>query len=120
MPDELYLEFSRNGNRTNYQKPYFERLSSLSALLLGECLENKGRFLPGIIARVKAIAAERSWTMPAHDGSLTCFNGTPHIDLGSSHRTLTFALVYDWLRDVLPQDVKDLILAVCDRRTFQP
>ena len=120
VPDELYLEFSRNGNRTNYQKPYFERLSSLSALLLGECLENKGRFLPGIIARVKAIAAERSWTMPAHDGSLSCFNGTPHIDLGSSHRTLTFALVYDWLRDVLPQDVKDLIYAECNRRTFQP
>ena len=120
LPDDLYLEFSRTGNRTHYQEPYFKRLSGLSSLLLGECLENKGRFLPGIVARVKAIAAERSWTMPAHDGSLTCFNGTPHIDLGSSHRTVTFAFVYDWLRDVLPQDVKDLIRAECDRRTFQP
>ena len=120
LPDDLYLEFSRTGNRTHYQEPYFKRMSGLSALLLGECLENKGRFLPGIVARVKAIAAERSWTMPAHDGNLTCFNGTPHIDLGSSHRTLTFALVYDWLKDVLPPDVKDLIRAECDRRTFQP
>ncbi|MBQ7189720.1 MAG: hypothetical protein IJR99_09930 [Kiritimatiellae bacterium] len=120
VPDELYLEFSRNGNRTNYQKPYFMRVETLSNLLLGECLENKGRFLPGIIARVKAIAAERSWTIPAHDGGLTCFNGTPHIDLGSSRRTITFAFVYDWLRDVLPQDVKDLIMTECDRRTFQP
>ena len=60
LPDDLYLEFSRNGNRTHYQEPYFGRLNSLSALLLGECLENKGRFLPGIIARVKAIAAECS------------------------------------------------------------
>ncbi|MBR1588935.1 MAG: hypothetical protein IJ658_11495 [Kiritimatiellae bacterium] len=120
LPDELYLEFSRNGNRTHYQGPYFKRLKALSALLLGECLENKGRFLPGIVALVKAIAAERSWTMPAHDASLTCFNGTPHIDLGSSHRTLTFAFVYDWLRDVLPQDAKDIIRAECDRRTFQP
>ncbi|MBR4170980.1 MAG: hypothetical protein IKR48_04955 [Kiritimatiellae bacterium] len=120
VPDDLYLEFSRNGNRRNFETPYFARLNSLSDLLLGECLENKGRFLPGIIAHVKAIAAERSWTMPAHDGELTCFNGTPHIDLGSSHRTLIFAFVYDWLRDVLPQDVKDLILAECDRRTFQP
>jgi len=120
VPDDLYLEFSRNGNRRNFETPYFARLYSLSDLLLGECLENKGRFLPGIIARVKAIAVERSWTMPAHDGELTCFHGTPHIDLGSSHRTLTLAFVYDWLRDVLPQDVKDLILAECDRRTFQP
>ena len=120
LPDELYLEFSRNGNRRNYERPYHARVSALSALLLGECLENKGRFLPGIVARVKAIAAERSWSMPAHDGSLSCFNGTPHIDLGSSRRTLVFAFVYDWLRDVLPQDVKDLVRAECDRRTFQP
>ena len=120
LPDDLYLEFSRTGNRTHYQVPYFARLNDLISLLLGECLENKGRFLPGIVARVKAISAERSWTMPAHDADLTCFNGTPHIDLGSSHRTVTFAFVYDWLRDVLPQEVKDLIRAECDRRTFQP
>ena len=120
VPDELYLEFTRNGNRRNFETPYFARIDTLSTLLLGECLENKGRFLPGIISRVKAIAAERSWTMPAHDGDLTCFNGTPHIDLGSCHRTITFSFVYDWLRDVLPQDVKDLIFAECDRRTFQP
>ena len=120
LPDELYLEFSRNGNRTHYQEPYFKRLSALASLLLGECLENKGRFLPGIVARIDAICAERSWTMPAHDGSLSCFNGTPHIDLGSSHRTLTLALAYDWLGGLLPAETRQKIVDECDRRTFQP
>ncbi len=120
LPDDLYLEFSQNGNRTHYQVPYFKRLSDLSALLLGECLENKGRFIPGIVARIDAICAERSWTMPAHDGSLSCFNGTPHIDLGSSHRTLTLALAYDWLGDRLSAETRKKIMDECDRRTFQP
>ena len=120
LPDDLYLEFSRNGNRTHYQAPYFRRLTTLSSLLLGECLENKGRFMPGIIARVDAICAERSWTMPAHDPGLTCFNGTPHIDLGSSHRTQTLSLVYDWLGDKLPAETRKKIMDECDRRTFQP
>ena len=120
LPDDLYLEFTRTGNRTHYQDPYFKRINSLCSLLLGECLENKGRFLPGIIARIDAICAERSWTMPAHDASLSCFNGTPHIDLGSSHRTLTFALAYDWLGDRLPAETRKKIVDECDRRTFQP
>ena len=120
LPDDLYLEFSRTGNRTHYQDPYFKRINSLCSLLLGECLENKGRFLHGIVARIDAICSERSWTMPAHDASLSCFNGTPHIDLGSSHRTLTFALAYDWLGDRLPVGTRKKIVDECDRRTFQP
>ena len=120
LPDDLYLEFSRNGNRTHYQEPYFKRLNALTALLLGECLENKGRFIPGIVANIDAICAERSWTMPAHDASLSCFNGTPHIDLGSSHRTVTLAFAYDWLGDRLPAETRKKIVDECDRRTFQP
>ena len=120
LPDDLYLEFSRTGNRTHYQEPYFKRLNGLSCLLLGECLENKGRFLPGIIAHIDAICVERSWTMPAHDGSLTCFNGSPHTALGSSPRTLTFAFAYDWLGDRLPAETRKKMMDECDRRTFQP
>ncbi|MBO5939747.1 MAG: hypothetical protein J6R18_00935 [Kiritimatiellae bacterium] len=120
LPDELYLEFSTNGNRTRFQKPYFARVQVLNILLFAECVENKGRFIPGIIERVKVIAAERSWVNPAHDLTLSAYNGIPHIDLGSARRTVTFSYVYDWLRDVLPQDVKKLIYEECDRRSFKP
>ncbi len=85
QPDELYLEFSRNGNRTNWQKVAFERRGRLAPLVLAECLENKGRFLPAIEQLIAAFSAETSWLYPAHDAKLENFQGkTIDIDLGSS------------------------------------
>ena len=49
-------------------------------LVVAECLEDRGRFIPKIADYVDAFAAQRSWTLPAHDGTLTCFNGAPHLD----------------------------------------
>jgi len=120
LTDEMFLDYSRTGSRVRFEKAYKERTTTLVDLLLGECLENRGRFIPGIVARVKAIASERSWVVPAHDGRLRSFNGAPHVDLGCANRAVKFAFVYDWLRDVLPQDVRALMLAECDRRAFQP
>lgn len=119
--DELYLEFSRNGNRTRYQTPYFKRVFNLDALVLAECLENRGRFRDKIVAYVDAICGERAWTLPAHDGRLLNFNGKIcAIDLGAGARALHLALTCDWLRDVLPVATKARIFATCDRRVFQP
>ena len=50
IPDDLYLEFSRNGNRVNYQKALAEKTAPLNALLLAECAERQGRFVPAIVA----------------------------------------------------------------------
>ena len=35
-PDDLYLEFSKNGNRSNYQKCFFRRQSNFVWLYVGE------------------------------------------------------------------------------------
>ncbi|MBP5320995.1 MAG: heparinase II/III family protein, partial [Kiritimatiellae bacterium] len=121
LPDDLYLEFTRNGNRKNYETPYFRRTSQLSSLVLGECLENKGRFLPAIEARILAICGERSWTMPAHDASLSNFNETQlTIDLGSSARSWLLALTYDWLQDSLAAPVRTALLRETGRRVLTP
>ena len=87
LTDDLYLEFSRSGNRSRYRKLYDMRYFALANLLLGECLEDKGRFLPAIVARIEAICAERSWNYPAHDKKLLSFNGSPHVDVGSARLT---------------------------------
>lgn len=85
QPDELYLEYSRTGNRTHWQAVSSIRRGRLVTLTLAECLENKGRFLPGINAIVDALCAEKTWVLPAHDGGLKNFHGTvTEIDLGSS------------------------------------
>lgn len=105
LPDDLYLDFTRNGNRTRYQKPYFLRQNQLGTLLIAECLENKGRFLPKIAELIDAICSERSWTLPAHDSQLTNFNKTHlTIDLGSSLQGCLLAITADWLKEKLPTE----------------
>ena len=119
-PDELYLEFSQNGNRTHYQERLFPIVTNFSKLVLSECLENKGRFIPKIVDYVDALCALRSWVLPAHDSKLTCFNGVPHIDLKSSEISLQMAFCSAWLGDRLPAATQAKIAAEVDRRQFQP
>ena len=119
-PDELYLEYSRNGVRRNYERPYNLRTRNLAVLLAAECLENKGRFLGRISDYVEAVCAERTWSMPAHDPGLSDFNGKPHVELGSSARAYLIALACSWLGGVLDEDLRRRALGECDRRIFKP
>ena len=119
-PDELYLEFSNNGNRSNYQSCYFRRKSNFVWLYVGECLEHKGRFIPKIVEYMDAFCAMKSWTLPAHDGKLTCFNGTPHIDLSSAELSRELAFSLSWLGDAIPAATREKVYSEIDRRTFRP
>lgn len=119
-PDDLYLEFSRNGNRSNYQKCYFRRKANFVWLYVGECLERKGRFIPKIVEYMDAFCAMKSWTLPAHDTKLTCFNVTPHVDLSSSELSRELAFCLSWLGDAIPVATREKVYSEIDRRTFQP
>lgn len=119
LPDDLYLECSRTGNRSHYQRPYSLRVNQFQTLLLAECLENRGRFLPALRERLAAFAAERSWTMPAHDLRLTNFNRTGlTIDLGSSDRAWFLALALDWLGDRVSPELRARVASEIRRRVL--
>lgn len=121
LPDELYLEFTEIGNRRNYERPYGQRTGRINALLLAECIENEGRFLAALERDVLAMCDERSWTMPAHDGRLTNFEGTQlTIDLGSSARGWLLSSVDYWLGDRLSPEVRARIRQEVQRRIFDP
>jgi hypothetical protein len=121
LPDDLYLEFSKTGNRTNYQNAAGRRHHRLPVLVLAECLENQGRFLPAIDAIVQAICDEKSWTLPAHDRSLKNFKGEElDIDLWSSAQGWELATTQSWLGDKLSAPVQQRIRVELDRRIFQP
>ena len=62
-----YREFSRTGNRVNFEDQYFKRREMLSGLVLAECVENKGRFLDKIMDGLFLILEETSWCLPAHN-----------------------------------------------------
>ncbi|MFA6928948.1 MAG: heparinase II/III family protein [Lentisphaeria bacterium] len=121
LPDDLYLEFTRNGNRTRYQAPYGVRAQRIYTLAKAECLTNQGEFLPALEAELKALCADRSWVMPAHDAGLENFNRTRYYgDLGATARALLAATVTWWLQDKLPPELQTDIKANIIRRVLEP
>lgn len=73
-----FMEFSKTGNRTNYENKLFSKRLALNALVLAECLENKDRFMDDIINGIFAICDETAWQLPAHN---TYVRDTPQLPL---------------------------------------
>ncbi len=121
LPDDLYLDFSRTGNRDRYQGVLFQRHARLPALVLAECLENRGRFLPAIEASLRAILAEKTWVLPAHDGSLANFRGkVVEIDLVAAATGANVATAAWWLGDRLSPETRKRVQDELQRRIFRP
>jgi len=121
QPDELYLDFSRTGNRTRWQRVSGRRRGRVRTLTLAECLENKGRFMPAFEEIVRVLCSERTWVMPAHDRNLTNFNGTSiDIDLGSSALGWSLATADYLLADKLSPKIRRLIRNNLGRRIIEP
>ena len=62
----VFLDYSRTGNRTSYEHPYFARRRRLTDLVLGEGMEAEGRFLDEIVNGIWLICDEAFWGVPAH------------------------------------------------------
>ena len=121
QPDDLYLDFSRTGNRTRWQRVSGRRRGRVRTFTLAECLENKGRFIPAFEEIVRVLCSERTWVMPAHDRDLTNFNGTSiDIDLGSSALSWSLATADYLLADKLSPEISRLIRDNLNLRIFGP
>lgn len=66
LPASLFLDFTRTGNRENFQKPRSARREALCGLVLAECAEGKGRFINDIVNGIWAICEESYWGVPVH------------------------------------------------------
>lgn len=62
-----FLEFFRTGNRVHFEDKMFSKHHALNALILAECVENQGRFLPAVIDGIFSICDENAWNLPAHN-----------------------------------------------------
>lgn len=121
QPDDLYLDFSRTGNRTRWQRVSGRRRGRVRTLALAECLENEGRFMPAFEEIVRVLCSERTWVMPAHDRQLTNFHRkNVDIDLGSSALAWSLGTADYLLADKLSPEARLLIRNNLDRRIFQP
>ena len=121
VSDELFLDFSKTGNRDRWQSAEFDFRSRLVTFAFAECLENTGVFLKPLEKQIKQICSERTWVYPAHDRSLGNFNGTQiDIDLGSSRVAWELATIKFLLGDKLSAETRKLIHDNLERRIFRP
>lgn len=119
ITDDDYLDFSRTGSRTRGQKAISARDNHFADLVLAECLEAEGRFLPDVAAAVRSVCEEKSWTLPAHDGNLRNFKGIEYsIDLHVAAVAWNLATADYWLGDRLPADVRALLRSTLRTRVF--
>ncbi|NWG11945.1 MAG: heparinase II/III family protein [Acidobacteria bacterium] len=79
LPASVFLEYVRNGNRSNFERISFERRARLATLVMGEVFENKGRFLDDIANGIWAICEESYWGVPAHVGVQRRGSGLPDV-----------------------------------------
>jgi len=121
LTEDLYLDYSRSGNRTRCQRVISQRHGRVSTLVLAECIENQGRFLPAIEETILAVCDERSWLLPAHDRNLDNYYGrTMEIDLNSAATSWNLATALYWLGDRLSPPARETIRRELERRTFAP
>ncbi len=121
QPDDLFLEYSKNGNRTRFQNVANSRRSRLTPLVLAECIENKGHFLPAIEQLIAALSVEKTWVLPAHDTKLENFNGkTIDIDLVSSALAWNLSIADYLLGDRLSATAREQLRENVKRRVLVP
>ncbi len=121
LGDDLFLDYSRTGNRDRGQAVLFARRDWAATLTLAECLENKGRFLRPLTNLIAAICAERTWVYPAHDGKLDNFYGrTIELDLRATAVAWDLATADYLLGDRLPAETRRLIRENVRRRVLDP
>lgn len=118
LSEELYTEFARNGNRTNYEGVNFRRRRLLNRLALGELCEGKGRFLSELFRIVSCTLDERSWVLPAHSGGALPDGAETNIDLFSAQTAAALAMIS--ARLPLETALQQRIWEAIDARIFMP
>lgn len=119
--DSAYLRYSRDGDRGEGEAMLGRHNGELSPLVLAECSEWQGRFLPRIVEQLDAISAERSWTAPAHDPQLENYNGTRYyVDLNAQLLAHNVAEALYLLGDKIPPATRRHVLEALEVHVFTP
>ena len=108
----VFREFKLNGNRSNYQSPYFARRNMALTLALAEYYERQGRFTDMLCDLIWAMMEESTWIIPAHTAHNPIYssfdvppvynnNALHGIDLFSATTCATLAVIYHYCKDII-------------------
>jgi hypothetical protein len=79
IPASVTLRYVRDGDRAQYDNMNTRRRTRLATLVMGEVLENRGRFLDEIANGIWAISEQTFWGSTAHLGAQKRGNGLPDV-----------------------------------------
>jgi len=118
---EQYLEYSRKGTRPNGERMMNARKAWLYPLVLAECAQGKGRFLPAIETTLTGLVEQPTWTWPAHDRSLRSVRDHNYeVDLMAADTAHDVAQAVYMLGDWLAPDLRERVQRALNERVFQP
>ena len=132
LPAKLYLDFTRNGNRSRYEEIYHrKRRKQLLILFIAECCEGKGRFVDDIINGIWTILDEATWVIPAHLNENDVIAELPDtsktessfVDLFSAETASLLSIIYFVLKDRLDKESPRICKRInyeIERRIFKP
>ncbi|MCQ2433601.1 MAG: hypothetical protein MJ175_13445, partial [Clostridia bacterium] len=134
----VYMQFARNGNRSNYEAANFGRRDMLQRFFFAELAEGKGRFTDRVIDGLWHIMEESTWILPAHNATNGKYPGTPlidafftaeegddvkHIDLFSAATGAQMALLWFYSAELLDGEVpivRTRLLSQLKQRILHP
>ena len=111
ISDEIYRRANKEGNRGIYKPRYYRTMDRLEKYIIGECIENKDRFIPQIEVYADSIMAMKSWMHPNHDDNENSVleGKRVSIDLGARKFGLVLALADALLKDKLSAELRQKI-----------
>ncbi|HUV97214.1 MAG TPA: hypothetical protein VMV98_07070 [Acidobacteriaceae bacterium] len=119
--DDAYLLFSRTGDRKVGEAMLHSHDGQLGPLVLAECSEWKGRFLPRIAEELDAISAQKAWTEPAHDPRLENFHQTRYfVDLNAASLGHAVAEALYLLGNKIPEATRKRAMEALELHMFAP
>ena len=124
------LEFTRTGNRVNFEAKYFARRHQLNDLVMAEYITGSSEYLEQIINIVWKINEESGWQLPAHNTYIrdTVQNPLPDpfrpvLDLFACETAASIALTNHLLggeMEKIAPGIQKRILSELEHRIIQP
>ncbi|MEC5385328.1 hypothetical protein VVD49_06310 [Uliginosibacterium sp. H3] len=119
--DDAYLEYSRKGTRPNGERMMNARKAWLYPLVIAECVEWKGRFLPAIERTLSELDAQATWTWATHDATLRNFRDHRYeVDLLAADTAHELAQTLYMLGPQLGAEVRGKTMEALEARVFAP
>lgn len=119
--NDAYLDFNKTGDRSRGDNMMTSRQHLLVPLVLAECSEGHGRFLPRIEEVLNALASQPSWTLASNDTNLDSFSGRRYfVELNSAILANMVAETLYLLGDRLSASTRSNAMKALEIHVFSP